>query len=176
MHQVQELSAKEKTLKRSQTSINARKSSLMAGKRDSSISTPNPNLSNQKQTVLNSNAHNLKPTSAPRTAQPWLMPEYMTLPQTPLFGTTYGRTIVGTLPTSAPQIQHQTTFGTSQFRTLAKLEASYLDSKTSATTCYEPEWPNLGLVNLEQRDNFETYSGLCTETIYCTEFGETFEQ
>ena len=136
MHQVQKLCAKENKPKRSQTSSNARKSSLMAEGRDSLASTPNLNLSNQKQTVLNSNAQNLTRISTSRTAQPWLMPEYMTTPQTPLFRTTYGRTIESTVPTSAPQIQHQTPFETLQLRIFAKLEASYLDFQTSATTCY----------------------------------------
>ena len=32
----------------------------------------------------------------------------------------------------------------------------HLDSQTSATTCCEPDWSNLKLVNLERNDNFES--------------------
>ena len=66
--------------------------------------------------------------------------------------------------TSAPQIQLQQLFETSQFGNFANIEASvtnsYFDPQTSATTFYKPECSNLGLVNLEQRDDFESYSGV----------------
>lgn len=180
MHQVQELSAKEKEFKRSQTSIKARKASLMAGGRDCSTSTPNSNLSNQKQTVLNSIAQNFTPSITSKTAQPWLMPECMTPPHTPLYKTTYGRTIGGTVPTCAQQIQHQTQFETSQFGDFAELEVSgtksYADSQTFATTCHKLKWPTLGLINMEQPDDFESYSGVSTFSIYCTNFREIYNQ
>ena len=138
MHEVQEPSAEEEELKRLQTSINSRRAALMAGRRNPLTSTPNPNLSNQKQTVLNSYVQHFAPASSSTTTQPWSMSDYTTTPQTPLFGTTYGRTIGGTVPTSAPQIQSQTQFRTSQFGAFTDLEASgtqmYIDSKISATT------------------------------------------
>ena len=54
-----------------------------------STSTLNPNLTNQKQTVLNSYAQHFQPTLASRASQPWSMPEYTTPPQTLLFSTIY---------------------------------------------------------------------------------------
>ena len=67
-----------------------------------------------------------------------------------------------------------------QFEDFANIEASeknsYLASQTSAITCYEPEWSNLGLVNLGQRDDFASYSGLGTDAIYCTDFSGIYEQ
>ena len=59
----------------------------------------------------------------------------------------------------------------------------HLDSQTIATKCCEPEWPNLGLVNLERKDNFESESDTDeidtdsdTDLNYCTDFSGTPEQ
>ena len=56
-------------------------------------------------------------------------------------------------------------------------------SSTSATTCCVPEIPNLSLVNLESRGNFERDSDTGdsdfdseTHSMYCTELSEALEQ
>ena len=67
--------------------------------------------------------------------------------------------------------------------TSASVAQLHLDSQTFATTCCEPEWPNLGLVNLERNDNFESQSDTDesdtdsdTDLNYCTDFRRTSEQ
>ena len=84
------------------------------------------------------------------------------------------------MSTSAPQIQLQQQFETSLFKDFAHIEAAgshlYLDCQTCNTTCNKQEKSNLGLVNLEQQDDFESYSSVSTDVIYCTNFSETYKQ